>query len=185
MGIFRHLLTVAVIGAVFRWLWASSGTERASVEAGRTIFPPTRAVRILLITCGVFFSGMFLLFWLVPHKPDEWWVPYLFLGFLPLAMFGYPPVLSIEVEGIGATVWWRRDKKLIRWEEIASLHFNTGNNQFVVRAKDGRKITHVSFNADQGQFIHDIRERSRLPLKVTKPGTWKSETYEVPYEENE
>jgi hypothetical protein len=183
MGPLRHLLTLAVIAAVFRWLWTSALSERANVDAGRTIFPPTRAIRILLIVCGVAFTGLFLLSWFAIHKPNEWWVPYLFLGFLPLVLFGYPPVLSIEVEGVGSRVWWRREKKTIRWEDVAGLQFNTGNKQFVVRAKDGRKITHAGFNVDQGQFVHDVQERTRLPLKVTKPGTWTSETYEVPYED--
>src|SRR5262245_30123742 len=86
---------------------------------------------------------------------------------------------------LGRLSSWPRDKKLTRWKGIDSLHLHTGNNHFVVRAKGGRKITNAGFNADQGQFIHDIRERTHLPLQVTKPGTWKSETYEVPYEENE
>jgi len=76
-------------------------------------------------------------------------------------------------------------KKMIRWEGVASLHYNTGNKQFVVRANDGRNITHGDFNVEQGQFVHDVHERSRLPMKVTKPGTWKSESFEVPYEEIE
>jgi len=185
MGPFRHLVTLVVIAAVFRWLWTQSLIERANVEAGRTIFPPTRAVRILLIVCGVAFTALLLLFWITPHKPNEWWVPYLFLGFLSLVLFGYPPVLSMEVEGIGSSAWWRSEKKLIRWEDVASLHYNTGSKQFVVRAKDGRKITHGGFNADQGQFVHDVHERTRLPMKITKPGTWKSETFEVPYEEDQ
>lgn len=183
MGPLRHLIVLVVIAAVFRWLWRSSLTDRASLEPGRTIFPPTRAIRIVLIVCGTAFTAFFLLSWFASRKPDEWWVPYLFLGFLPLVLFGYPPVLSIEMEGIGSHAWWRRETKLIRWEDVASLHFNTGNKQFVVRAKDGRKITHGGFNVEPGQFMHDVHERTRLPLKITKPGTWKSETYEVPYEE--
>ena len=94
-----------------------------------------------------------------------------------------PPVLSLEVAGIGSCYWWAREMKLIRWEDIAGLHYNTGNKLFTVRAKDGRKISHFDFNADQPRFVHEIHERTRLPMKVTKPGTFKAETFEVPYEE--
>ena len=52
-------------------------------------------------------------------------------------------------------------------------------------ANDGRKINHAGFNTAPGQFQHEIRERTRLPLKVTRPGTWTSKTIEVPYEEVE
>jgi hypothetical protein len=183
MRAFRHLLIVVAVGVVLRWLWKSSIFERANFEAGRTMFPPTRAIRILMVVCGVAFTSLFLWSWFAVRKPDEWWVPYLFLGFLALDLFIYPPVLSIEVDGIGSRSWWGREKKKIRWEDVASLHYNTGSKQFIVGANDGRKITHGGFNADQGLFVHEIDKRTRLPMKVTRPGTWKSETIEVPYEE--
>src|SRR6266852_5397539 len=59
MGALRHLLIVVVIGVVFRWLWKSSLNEHASVEAVRTVFPPTRAVRILAVLFGVAFTRPF------------------------------------------------------------------------------------------------------------------------------
>src|SRR5207302_9538241 len=96
----------------------------------------------------------------------------------------YPPVLSIEVDGIGSGSWLGREKK-IRWEDIASLRCNTGSKQFTVCANDGRKITHAGFNAEPGLFQNEIQKRTRLPMKLTRPGTWNSETIEVPYEEVE
>lgn len=184
MSVFGHLLVVAVIGVVFRWLWKSSVNQRASTEPGRTIFPPTRAIRILGITLGVAFTVFFVWSWFAARKPGEGWVPYLFLGFVALSLFINPPVLSIEVDGIVSRSWLGREKK-IRWEEVASLSYNTGNRQFTARSKDGRKITHAGFNAEPALFQYEIRERTRLPMKVTKPGTWKTQTYEVPYEEYE
>jgi hypothetical protein len=185
MGPVRHLLILGVIAVVFRWLWISSLTERANFEAGRTIFPPTRAIRILMMVFGVGFTSLFLWSWFAVRKPDEWWVPYLFLGFLALDLFIYPPVLSIDVDGIRSRYWLSREKKKIRWENIASLHYNIGSKQFIVRANDGRKITHGGFNADQGLFVREIRKRTRLSMSVARPGTWKSETIEVPYSELE
>lgn len=183
MGPLRHLFILVVLAVVFRWLWISSLTERANVEAGRTVFPSTRALRILMIVCSVAFASFFLWSWFALRKPDEWWVPYLFLGFLALVPFMNPPVLSIEVDGVGSRYWFAREAKKIRWEDVGSLHYNTGNKHFTVRANNGRKITHFGFNADQGLFQREIFKRTHLPLQVTKPGTWKSETFEVPYEE--
>ena len=111
-------------------------------------------------------------------------MPYLFLGFLALTLCIYPPVLSIEVDGVGSRSWLGGEKK-IRWEDIASLRYNTGNKLFTVCANDGRKITHAGFNAEPGLFQHEIQQRTRLGIKVTQPGTWKAETFEVPYEEVE
>ena len=182
MGQLRHLLILAVIAIVFRWLWTSSFTERANFEAGRTLFPPTRTIRILMVVCGIAFTTLFLGSWFAVRKPDEWWVPYLFLGFLALDLCIYPAILSIEVDGIVSRHWFAGEKK-IHWEDVASLHYNTGNKQFVVLSRDGKKISHGGFNVDQAVFVHQIHERTRLSMKVTQPGTWKSETFEVPYEE--
>jgi len=148
------------------------------------LFPPTRAIRILVIFLGIAFTNFFIWSWFAVRKPDEWWVPYLFLGFLALDLCIYPPVLSIEVDGITSRSWLGREKK-IRWEDVSILRYNTGNRLFTVCANDGRKINHAGFNTAPGQFQHEIRERTRLPLKVTRPGTWTSKTIEVPYEEVE
>jgi Bacterial PH domain len=182
MGALRHLITAVVLALVFSWLWRSSLIEQARLEGGRKVFPPTRAIRILTALCGVVFTTLFVWSWVSIRKPAEWWVPYLFLAFVALVPFMYPPVLSIEVDGIASRTWFGREKK-IRWDDIASLHYNTGNKQFAVRANDGRKITHAGFNADAALFQHEIHERTRLPIKVARPGTWKTETIEVPYEE--
>jgi len=182
MRLLSHVVTAMVLAVVLRWLWNSSATEQAKLEAGSQLFPPTRAIRIVLLGCGVAFTTLFAWSQLSLRQPDEWWVPYLFLGLLALILFAYPPLLSIEVDGIASRSWFGREKK-IRWEDVASLHFNSGNRQFTVRANDGGKISHASFNSDPATFQTVIHERTRLPLKITKPGTWKSETFEVPYEE--
>src|SRR5258707_1716752 len=98
MGALRHLLIVVIIGVVFRWLWKSSVNEHASIEAGRTIFPPTRAIRILAVLFAVAFTSLFLWSWFAVRKPDEWWVPYLFLAFFPFSLCTFPPGLSIELD---------------------------------------------------------------------------------------
>jgi hypothetical protein len=184
MGALRHLLTAAVLAVVFRWLWNSSVIEQSKLKAGRQLFPPTRAMRILTLCGGAVFTTLFVWSRLALRQPAEWWVSYLFLGFLILVLLVYPPVLSIEVDGIGSRSWFGREKK-IRWEDVASLHFNTGSRQFTVRASDGRQITHAGFNADPGLFQDEVHRRTRLPMKITRPGTWKSETFEVPYEDFE
>jgi hypothetical protein len=141
-------------------------------------------MRILTLFGGVLFTILFVWSRLSLRQAAEWWVSYLFLGFLALDLLAYPPVLSVEVDGIGSRSWFGRETK-IRWEDVATLHFNTGNRQFTVRANDGRQITHAGFNADPGLFQAEVHKRTRLPMKITQPGTWKSETFEVPYEEFE
>src|SRR5260370_12091365 len=100
MGALRHVLIIVVIGVVSRWLWRSWLNERASVEAGRTVFPPTRDIRSLTVFLAVAFASLFLCSWYAALKPSEWWVPHLFLGFLALTIRLYPPALSLEENAI-------------------------------------------------------------------------------------
>jgi len=182
MEALRHILTAALLALVLRWIWKASTIEKAREESGRKIFPPTKAMRIVMPLCGILFAALVVLSAIFLREPRNWWVPYLFLAFALLPLFAYPPVLTIEVDGLTSHTWFGSEKK-IRWEEIASLHYNTGNNQFTVRAKDGRKITHAGFNADADLFRQEIQGRTRLPLKVAQPGLVKAQIVEVPYEE--
>src|SRR5437899_8695066 len=121
MGAFRHILTAAVLAIVFRWLWISSALERATVESGRKIFSPTRAIRLLASSVGIVFAILLIWSFYSVRRPDEWWVPYLFLVFLALVPFMYPPVLTIEVDGIGSRDWLVSETK-IRWEDITRTY---------------------------------------------------------------
>ena len=184
MNPFGHILTAAVLAIIFRWLWKSSAIEKATIESGRKIFPPTRAIRLLASSLGIAFAVLLIWSSYSVHKPAERWVPYLFLVFLALVPLMVPPVLYIEVMGIGSRTWFGSEKK-IRWEDIAGLYYNTGNKQFSVRDNNGRKITHAGFNAGGDMFREEIHRRTRLPIKIARPGTWKTETFEIPYEEIE
>lgn len=182
MSVLRHVLTAALLALVLRWLWKASTTEKAREESGRTIFPPTRAIRIVMPLVGILFVSLAAASAIALREPRNWWVPYFFLSFVLPALFGYPPLLTIEVDGVTSRAWFGSEKK-IRWEDIASLHYNTGNKQFTVRATDGRKITHGGFNADAGLFRQEIQKRTRLPMKVSYPGIVKARVIEFAYEE--
>jgi hypothetical protein len=170
-----------VIGVVFRWLWKSSLNERASVEAGRTVFPPTRAVRSLAVLFGVAFTSLFLWSWLAVRKPMSGGCHFCFLvlsrSVYAFTRRSYPSRWTALDRILGWDV-----KKKIRWEDVTSLRYNSGSKQFTVCANDGRKITHAGFNAEPGLFQNEIQKRTRLPMKLTRPGTWKAETIEVPYD---
>src|SRR5689334_13569754 len=184
MDALRHLLTAALLALVLNWLWKSSRAGKAKAEAGRKIFGPTRGIQIVTVVCGVLFAALVVGSAVALRKPSDWWVPFLFMAFLALVPFMYPPVLTIDVDCVSSRAWYGSEKK-IRWEDVGSLHYNTGNNQFTIRSHDGRKITHAGYNADPDGFQKEIQRRTRLPLKVAQPGTWKTETIEVPYEESQ
>jgi len=90
-----------------------------------------------------------------------------------------PPVLTIDVDGIVLRRWFGYEKK-IRWEEVASLHYNFGSKYFTVRDSNGRKIVHTVFHAEGPMFMKKVRERTRLPMKITRPGVLKRKAIELP-----
>lgn len=96
------------------------------------VFPATRVAQVVMIAAGILFAILAIASSFLARKPGEWWVPYLFLGFVVLAAFGYPPLLTIEMDGVESRTWYGHVKK-IRWEDVASLHYNTGNKQFTIR----------------------------------------------------
>jgi len=120
MAFLQHLITPVALALVLRWLWKSARSERAKLESGRQIFRPTNAVRFLLTLFAVLFAGLAVFAAFLLDKRGSWWVSYLFLGFFLLVLFSYPPVLTIEVDGVGCRTWFGREKK-VRWEDISSL----------------------------------------------------------------
>ena len=184
MDALRHVLTAALLALILNWLWRSSRAGKAKEEAGRKIFGPTRGIQVVIVLCGVLFTALVVGSAIALRKPSDCWVPFLFMAFLFLVPFMYPPVLTIDVDGVSSRARYGSEKK-IRWEDVASLHYNTGNKQFTIRSNDGRKISHAGYNADPDGFQKEIQRRTRLPLTLAQPGTWKVETIEVPYEENQ
>jgi hypothetical protein len=183
-NIVRHAITVTMLSLVLRWLWKASASSNAQLESGNYVFPPPRAVRLLMLLVGVVFAALSLVSLYFLDRSGGRWALGFFLGFLLLVMLSYPPVLSIEVDGVRSRTWYGREKKL-RWEEISALQYNVGNRCFTVRGVDGCKITHSGFNADAVFFREEIQRRTRLPMRVKRPGVWKPEIVEVGFNETE
>jgi len=128
MRFLPHLITTVVLAVVLRWLWRAARSERATFQSGRQVFPPTKAIRFLLliIMFAIMFLALAVASVLLRDKPGGWWVPYFFLGFVSLVLLSYPAVLTVETDGVGSRSWFGNEKKL-RWEEISTLHYNAGN----------------------------------------------------------
>src|SRR5262249_61613124 len=83
MGFVSHgLIAIAVVG-IFAWMWRSSRSEKAKPESGRMLFPAALAIRIFVSTFGVVLAFLVVLT-TYRHRPDEWWVPFAFLGLFAL-----------------------------------------------------------------------------------------------------
>jgi hypothetical protein len=185
MDLIKHglpILTLAVHALILLWLWRRSPAASATIESGRMIFRPIAQSRFLVFLFLATFSAAVVGSSLLLRRPSQWWVPYMFIGFLLLVPFLYPPVLTIEVDGVGSRTWYGHEKK-IRWEDVASLSYHLGKKHFTVRTADGRKITHSPFIAEQGSFISEVRKHTRLPMRIIRP--WSTKITDLPYDEVE
>src|SRR5262249_20544521 len=181
----RHGLPIVVLAVhalILLWLWRRSPAANATFESGRMIFRPIAESRFLVVLFLAAFSAAVIGSSLLLRRPSQWWVPYMFIGFLFMVPFLYPPALTIEVDGVTSRTWYGHENK-IRWEDVASLTYHLGKKHFTVRAADGRKIIHSPFNAEQDLFISEVRKHTRLPMKISHP--WSARRTDLPYEEVE
>jgi Bacterial PH domain len=183
-AIFREALIAITLTLTLRWLWRTSASSKAQVESASYVFPPTRAVRFLLILFGALFATFVIISLHFIDTRGGLIAACFFLGFLLLVILSFPPVLRIEVDGVSSRSWYGREKKL-RWEDIASLHYNLGNKYFTVRTAGGGKITHSGFNADARFFRNEVQRRTHLPIQVRQPGLGTVETIEVGVDETD
>ncbi len=102
------------------------------------------------------------------------------MAVLAALAFTIPPVLVIDVDGVISRTWFGHEKK-IRWENIVSLHYHFGNKYFTVRDRDGRTIVHTAFHVEGKWFRDSVRERTRLPMTITRGSILKRDTIELPY----
>src|SRR5215470_1209860 len=179
VGALVPLLLLVVHGYVFLWLRKWKPTPKSEFASGRTTFSPSSEIRFFFIVLTAMVAG--LLVWCsISLEPREWWLPYACLGILLLMPFLCPKVLTIAVEGIESRTLLGSVKR-IRWEKVSALEYNTGNKYFTVLDKNGLKIVHTFFHVDGNLFQTLVRERTRLPTKVTLRGFWKRRTVNLHY----
>ena len=164
---------------LFFWLRKKSPGTKAVAQPGRMIFPPLGEIRAAFFVTALLVA-FFLVWCSISLEPGEWWLPYVFVGLLMALPFLYPRILIIEVHGVVSRTWLGREKT-IRWEDVAELHYAMDNRAFTVRDKENRKIVHRVFHAEPLLFRNLVRERTRLPLKITHHGGLKNKTIELPY----
>src|SRR5262244_3483717 len=101
----RHGLPIVVLAVhalILLWLWRRSPTANATFESGRMIFRPVAESRFLTVLFLATFAAAVVASSLLLRRPGQWWVPYMFIGLLLLVLFLYPPVLTIEVDGVAS-----------------------------------------------------------------------------------
>jgi hypothetical protein len=82
------------------------------------------------------------------------------------------PIVA-TAEGIsGPSIWTRRT--FILWSQVKEIEFNKGSRVTKVVGINGSKVYHSGFHADPERFRQELKQRTKLPLKVVEPGSLKA-----------
>jgi hypothetical protein len=89
--------------------------------------------------------------------------------------------LRIDDDGVHQDGWKPFQRK-IKWTDVVAAEFNTGDQSLTVVGRGGKKVVHRGHVARE-QFLHEIQNRTKIPLTIVKPGLYKMNKTIVPYSE--
>jgi hypothetical protein len=179
LGTLAPIFVMFVHALVYLWVRKRSRLRPAVADSGRLRFLPVFESRVLMALAVVTLAGATALSRALLQSPGQRWVTYLFVLLLVTVPLTYPPVLILDEDGISSRTWYGSETK-IQWSEIVTLEFRLGKKHFVVGSNRG-SIVHTPYIADQPLFMSEVRERTRLPMKVFWPGFWRTKSADLPY----
>ena len=171
---------VLIVHAVwFLWLRTRQKARKATIGPGQMIFEPMQEVRgWFLLTAALVM--LFLVWCLISSEPREQWLVYIWAALLVALAWLYPRTLIIDTQAVISRNWFGGEKTM-RWEEVTELHYALDKNRLTLRDGENSRIVHRLFHPEPLLFRNTVRERTRLPLKITHRKSLKQRTIELPY----
>jgi hypothetical protein len=170
-------LTAVLVPLFLGWLMRRSAQQSAEQVGGALIFRGSSSTKVMLWSTIVGFSIAAVATLFVARSGD-WWLTPLFLGFVMLGAFGFPPVLTVAEGSVSSAAWYRSVS--LPWGEVVRLEYTPGNRTFVVVGASGRKIHCTGYHAGSAAFRVEVLRRTGLPLVVKTPGLVRANSTEVP-----
>ena len=178
--VFAVPFLVLIVHAAWRlWLRTRPIVRKANPDAGRTVFQPMQEIRAFFLLTALLILCFFAYCW-SSCEPRERWLEYVSFGLVLGLAFLYPRTLVIDMQGVVSRHWLGREK-IIRWEDVAELHYAMDKRSLEIRDRENRTIVHRIFHPEPVTFRDFARDRTRLPLKITHRRSLKSRTIELPY----
>ena len=69
----------------------------------------------------------------------------------------------------------------MRWEDVTELDYAMHKNSLTLMDRENRRIVHHLIHPEPLLFRNTVRERTRLPLKITHRKSLKQKTIALPY----
>jgi hypothetical protein len=155
----RYLIVLITIPLV-NWLIHQSNTRKAQDKDGVVVFAPATWTIIVFSSAQILFSCMALYAVWVEKSLG------LSLGFGAFALIGaflWPKTITVSSQGIAA-ISPLRPSKSIHWSDLSEVKRYENPSAVVLKAQNGRSITHSSFHRDEERLLQEIRSRSRVQI---------------------
>ena len=173
------LLVLIVHAAWSLWLRTRPKARKATIEPGQMIFQPVQEVRSFFLLTAVLLM-LFLVWCLISCEPTEQWLVYICVALLVALGWLYPRTLIIETQAVISRNWFGQEKTM-RWEDVTELDYAMDKNSLTLMDRENRRIVHHLIHPEPLLFRNTVRERTRLPLKITHRKSLKQKTIALPY----
>jgi hypothetical protein len=101
---------------------------------------------------------------LIGTSYKDWGCAVFGLGFVALWIIGCPNIIVADELGLTSTQILRGDRH-IRWQDVRSAQFNTGDHHTAIVSTDGTKIHHTGFHCGPKTLHQMIDERSDVTVR--------------------
>lgn len=129
---------VVAMSLVASWVARARKAARPAGTALVLVHPPTT---LIIGVVGTAFFGSLAVVSASFVEADEWWVPFVFMGFVPISAAMLVEAVRVRHELTDAGIAYQgllRRYELIRWNEIASARWSPTMKWLVVTTSDGR-----------------------------------------------
>ena len=157
------------VAAILRGIYNRSARATAVIAGDSISFPESKIVPVIRWSGLLLFSAAAFASWTYGRSLLATVV---FAGLALISIFARGEAITVNSGGISGASTWGRSASL-KWSDVGSLEFNTGNRNTMVIGNNGAKICHSGFHLDQPRFEAEVKRRTGLRMKVIQPGTWK------------
>ncbi len=159
--IIQHVITFALTALLMVWL-VSTVAYIAKQERGNKILYYGNGMKMTGIISLVFWIALITIM-LLTSKHDNFWPLMLFLFFVLMSVVMIIEAYFVRIvyadTSITVSSPWRRDTRIILWDEIESVRFNDTLQWYVCQTRTKGKIRLSLYLSGVGEFLDQLDDK--------------------------
>ena len=101
------------------------------------------------------------LFLVLADEGEPAWMWSIPLFFLIVFLGAWPADIVLDEEGVLQRSWWGRETR-IRWCDVASALYRSGDGSTFIFGYDGSEIRHTGYHAAPARYQAEVKKRGAL-----------------------